>query len=167
VLISGPALFSLSRRIRARLTSRPSVKPNTSGSEKHFLQRVEVGPDRLYKPEPEAAGSSGPTISKPFQLSGPDWLDSVRFDRRRGKYPADTKNEDRMLMLAHAAGGPLQTGPVHRQSKEDARLCSGGRKEFQAQNRSRPRRVEVRIAHGGRVADLDSDQDFDGPFWPS
>jgi uncharacterized protein (TIGR03435 family) len=35
---------------------------------------------------------------KPFQVSGPEWMENVRFDII-AKYPPDTKNEERMLML--------------------------------------------------------------------
>jgi uncharacterized protein (TIGR03435 family) len=53
---------------------------------------------------------------KPFQLSGPDWLDSVRFDIA-AKYPPDTKNEDRTLMLRTLLEDRFKLA-VHRQSKE-------------------------------------------------
>jgi uncharacterized protein (TIGR03435 family) len=35
---------------------------------------------------------------KPFQITGPDWMENVRFDII-AKYPADTKSADRVLML--------------------------------------------------------------------
>jgi bla regulator protein BlaR1 len=35
---------------------------------------------------------------KPFQVSGPDWMETEHFDIV-AKYPPDTKNEDRPLML--------------------------------------------------------------------
>jgi uncharacterized protein (TIGR03435 family) len=35
---------------------------------------------------------------KPFQVTGPDWMDNVRFDIT-AKYPPDTKDDDRALML--------------------------------------------------------------------
>ncbi len=35
---------------------------------------------------------------KAFQVTGPDWLDNVRFDVI-AKYPEDTKNEDRPAMM--------------------------------------------------------------------
>src|SRR5262245_48646082 len=35
---------------------------------------------------------------RPFQVNGPAWLDSVRFDIV-AKYPPDTKSEDRAVML--------------------------------------------------------------------
>lgn len=34
----------------------------------------------------------------PFQVSGPDWLDTVRFDIA-AKYPSETQNDDRPAML--------------------------------------------------------------------
>ena len=35
---------------------------------------------------------------KPFQVTGPGWMDDVRFDIS-AKYPPDTKSDDRFLML--------------------------------------------------------------------
>jgi uncharacterized protein (TIGR03435 family) len=36
--------------------------------------------------------------AKPFQVTGPEWLENVRFDIT-AKYPEDTKNADRPVML--------------------------------------------------------------------
>jgi len=53
---------------------------------------------------------------KPFQIAGPDWLENVHFDIV-AKYPPDTKNEDRSLMLQSLLEDRFKLA-VHRESKE-------------------------------------------------
>ena len=53
---------------------------------------------------------------KPFQVIGPDWMESVHFDIT-AKYPPDTKDADRPVDAAHAAGRPLQAGGASRRRK--------------------------------------------------
>jgi uncharacterized protein (TIGR03435 family) len=52
----------------------------------------------------------------PFQVRGPGWLDDVYFDIS-AKYPSDTKDEDRPLMLRTLPEDRLKLA-VHRESKE-------------------------------------------------
>jgi uncharacterized protein (TIGR03435 family) len=53
---------------------------------------------------------------KPFQLTGPDWIDNVRFDIT-AKYPGDTTNEQRALMLRTLLAERFHLA-VHRESKD-------------------------------------------------
>jgi uncharacterized protein (TIGR03435 family) len=52
---------------------------------------------------------------KPFQVAGPDWMENVRFDIA-AKYPPDTQNDDRNLMLRSLLEERFHLG-VHRESK--------------------------------------------------
>jgi uncharacterized protein (TIGR03435 family) len=53
---------------------------------------------------------------KPFQVTGPDWLDNVRFDIT-AKYPGDTNNEQRALMLRTLLVERFHLA-THRESKD-------------------------------------------------
>lgn len=53
---------------------------------------------------------------KPYQVAGPDWLENVRFDIT-AKYPADSKADDRTLMLRTLLEDRFKLA-VHRGSKE-------------------------------------------------
>jgi uncharacterized protein (TIGR03435 family) len=53
---------------------------------------------------------------KPFQVTGPGWLENVRFDIA-AKYPPDTKNEDRPAMLRTLLEDRFKL-VVHRESKD-------------------------------------------------
>jgi uncharacterized protein (TIGR03435 family) len=53
---------------------------------------------------------------KPFQVTGPDWMENVHFDIA-AKYPPDTRNEDRPLMLRTLLEDRFKLS-VHRESKE-------------------------------------------------
>jgi uncharacterized protein (TIGR03435 family) len=53
---------------------------------------------------------------KPFQVTGPGWMESVRFDVT-AKYPPDTKNEDRAAMLRTMLEDRFML-VTHRESKE-------------------------------------------------
>ena len=53
---------------------------------------------------------------KPFQVTGPGWMEDVRFDVA-AKYPADTKNDDRPLMLRTLLEDRFKLA-VHRESKD-------------------------------------------------
>jgi uncharacterized protein (TIGR03435 family) len=52
----------------------------------------------------------------PFQVSGPDWIEKVHVDIA-AKYPPDTKNDDRVLMLRALLEERFKLA-VHRESKE-------------------------------------------------
>jgi uncharacterized protein (TIGR03435 family) len=53
---------------------------------------------------------------KPFQVTGPDWMENVRFDVM-AKYPPDTKTEDRPAMLRTLLEDRFKLS-THRESKE-------------------------------------------------
>jgi len=53
---------------------------------------------------------------KPFQVTSPDWTENVRFDIA-AKYPPDTKEEDRALMLRTLLEDRFKLA-VHHDSKE-------------------------------------------------
>jgi uncharacterized protein (TIGR03435 family) len=55
---------------------------------------------------------------KPFQVVGPDWMESVHFDIT-AKYPPDTKDADRPAMLRTLLEDRFKLA-VHRESKEMA-----------------------------------------------
>jgi uncharacterized protein (TIGR03435 family) len=91
-----------------------SVKPNTSGSENTSSNGSKgqvVFTNQTLKRLIERAYNV-----KPFQLTGPDWMDSIRFDIA-AKYPPDTKNEDRALMLRTLLEDRFKLA-VHRQLKD-------------------------------------------------
>ena len=100
-------------------TARPAydvaaVKPNTSGSGDSST-RVSPGQivftNQTLKHYIERAYNL-----KPFQIAGPDWLDNVHFDVI-AKYPPDTKNEDRSLMLQSLLEDRFKLA-VHRETKD-------------------------------------------------
>ena len=134
--ISGlvPVLFAAGIVFAQPQDSRPayvaaSVKPNTSGSENTSSNGSKgqiVFTNQTLKRLIERAYNL-----KPFQLSGPDWLDAVRFDIA-AKYPPDTKNEDRTLMLRTLLEDRFKLA-VHRQSKEMPGYVLVVGKKFQAQ----------------------------------
>ncbi len=53
---------------------------------------------------------------KPFQVTAPDWVENLHFDIA-AKYPPDTKNEDRSLMLRTLLEDRFKLA-VHHDSKE-------------------------------------------------
>ncbi len=53
---------------------------------------------------------------KPFQVIGPSWMENVRFDVA-AKYPPNTKNEDRPVMLRTMLEDRFRL-VVHRESRE-------------------------------------------------
>jgi uncharacterized protein (TIGR03435 family) len=53
---------------------------------------------------------------KPFQVSGPDWMENIRFDIA-AKYPPDTKSDDRPLMLRTLLEDRFKLA-VHRETKD-------------------------------------------------
>lgn len=91
-----------------------SVKPNTSGSgssssngSKGQIVMINLTLKRLI----ERAYNV-----QPFQVTGPEWMESVRFDIV-AKYPPDTKSEDRPLMLKALLEDRFKLA-VHRETKE-------------------------------------------------
>jgi uncharacterized protein (TIGR03435 family) len=53
---------------------------------------------------------------KPFQVTGPGWMEDVRFDIA-AKYPPDTRNDDRFVMLRTLLEDRFKLA-VHRESKD-------------------------------------------------
>lgn len=91
-----------------------SIKPNTSGSgasttkgDKGRIVFTNVTLRRFI----ERAYSV-----KPFQVIGPDWMEALRFDIV-AKYPEDTKDDDRTLMLRKLLEDRFKLA-VHHESKE-------------------------------------------------
>ena len=96
---------------------------------------------------------------KPFQVIGPDWMESVHFDIT-AKYPPDTKDADRPAMLRTLLEDRFKLA-VHRESKEmpGYRLvvAKGGFKLKPVE----ARRVRHRQPRRTR-ANPHSEEDFDG-----
>ena len=91
-----------------------SVKPNTSFSESsssHGSTGQVVFTNQSLKRYIERAYNV-----KPFQVIGPDWMESVHFDIT-AKYPPDTKDADRPVMLRTLLEDRFKLA-VHRDSKE-------------------------------------------------
>ena len=91
-----------------------SVKPNTSfsgSSSSHGSTGQIVFTNLSLKRFIERAYNV-----KPFQVIGPDWMDSVSFDIT-AKYPPNTKDADRPVMLRTLLEDRFKLA-VHRESKE-------------------------------------------------
>lgn len=91
-----------------------SVKVNSSGSgssSSHGTRGQVVITNLTLKRLIERAYSL-----KPFQVTGPDWLESVHFDVA-AKYPPDTKNDERSLMLRTLLEDRFKLA-VHRETKD-------------------------------------------------
>ena len=91
-----------------------SVKPNTSfsdSSSSHGSTGQIVFTNLSLKRYIERAYNV-----KPFQVIGPDWMESVHFDIT-AKYPPDTKDADRPAMLRTLLEDRFKLA-VHRESKE-------------------------------------------------
>jgi len=91
-----------------------SVKPNASGgnnSSSNGSKGQVVMINQTLKRLIERAYSL-----PPYQVEGPDWLQKVRFDIA-AKYPPDTANDDRALMLRSLLEDRFHLA-VHREPKE-------------------------------------------------
>jgi uncharacterized protein (TIGR03435 family) len=91
-----------------------SVKLNTSGSGNSSANGSKgqiVFTNQTLKRLIERAYSI-----KPFQVTGPEWMETVHFDIA-AKYPPDTKNADRPLMLRALLEDRFKLA-VHRESKD-------------------------------------------------
>lgn len=105
--------------VSAQADTRPSyvvasVKPNTSGagdSSTHGSRGQVIFTNQTLKRFIERAYNV-----KPIQVTGPDWMESVRFDIA-AKYPPDTKPDDRSLMLRSLLEDRFKL-VVHREQKE-------------------------------------------------
>jgi uncharacterized protein (TIGR03435 family) len=91
-----------------------SIKPNTSGatgSSSRGSQGQVVFTNQTLKRLVERAYSV-----KPFQVTGPDWMENLRFDIV-AKYPPETEDDDRSIMLRTLLEDRFKLA-VHRESKE-------------------------------------------------
>jgi uncharacterized protein (TIGR03435 family) len=91
-----------------------SIKPNTSGSSNSSSRGSQgqvVFTNQSLKRLIERAYNV-----KPFQVTGPEWMENARFDIV-AKYPPDTKDDDRSLMLRALLEDRFKLA-VHRESKE-------------------------------------------------
>jgi uncharacterized protein (TIGR03435 family) len=91
-----------------------SVKPNTSfsgSSSSHGSKGQVVFTNQSLKRYIERAYNV-----KPFQVTGPDWMESVYFDIT-AKYPPETKDAERPVMLRTLLEDRFKLA-VHRESKE-------------------------------------------------
>ncbi len=91
-----------------------SVKPNTSGSGSGGSKGSKG--QTVYTNVPLRQLIMRAYDIKAFQLIGPDWLGDVRFDIA-AKYPGDTTNEQRALMLQTLLADRFHLA-VHRDLKE-------------------------------------------------
>jgi uncharacterized protein (TIGR03435 family) len=91
-----------------------SVKPNTSfsnSSSSHGSKGQVVFTNQSLKRYIERAYNV-----KPFQVMGPDWMESVNFDIT-AKYPPETKDAERPMMLRTLLEDRFKLA-IHRESKE-------------------------------------------------
>lgn len=91
-----------------------SIKPNNSASgssSSHETQGQIVMTNQSLKRLIERAYDV-----KPFQVTGPDWLEAVHFDIT-AKYPPDAKRDDRLLMLRTLLEDRFRLA-VHHESKD-------------------------------------------------
>jgi uncharacterized protein (TIGR03435 family) len=112
-------LFATSAALAQSQDARPtyevaSIKPNTSG-DGHSVTNGDKGRivfiNQTLKRLLERAYNVGP-----FEVAGPDWMESLHFDIV-AKYPPDSKKEDRALMLRTLLEDRFQLA-VHRESKD-------------------------------------------------
>jgi uncharacterized protein (TIGR03435 family) len=91
-----------------------SVKPNTSGSRSASSDGSKgqvLMSNQTLKRLIERAYNV-----QPFQVTGPEWMENVRFDVA-AKYPPDTKAEDRPLMLRTLLEDRFKLA-THRETKD-------------------------------------------------
>jgi len=113
VLLAGGALFAQSPDARpayevasVKLNASGSGSSSTNGSKGQIIitnQTLKRLIERAYDVQP-------------FQVTGPAWMESVRFDIA-AKYPPDAKRVDRPLMLRTLLEDRFQLA-VHRESKD-------------------------------------------------
>jgi uncharacterized protein (TIGR03435 family) len=112
-LFAACAVFGQPQNARPAFEA-ASVKLNTSGtgdSSTHGSKGQVVFTNQTLKRLIERAYNL-----KPFQVTGPDWMENVRFDIA-AKFPPDTKNDDRLPMLRTLLEDRFQLA-VHRESKD-------------------------------------------------
>jgi len=91
-----------------------SVKPNTTGSNS---SRTDGNKGQIVMVNQTLRRIVERAFNvKPFQVSGPGWMEGVRFDVT-AKYPPDTKSEDRAVMLRTMLEDRFKL-TTHRESKE-------------------------------------------------
>src|SRR5260370_34783684 len=112
LFLAAGALFAQAQDSRPAYVV-ASVKPNTSfsdSSSSHGSTGQIVFTNQTLKRYIERAYNV-----KAFQVIGPDWIESVRFDIT-AKYPPDTKTDDRPLILRTLLEDRFQLA-VHREPK--------------------------------------------------
>jgi uncharacterized protein (TIGR03435 family) len=113
VLLAAGAVLGHPQDVRPAFEA-ASVKPNTSNSgssSSHGSKGQIVFTNLTLKRLIERAYNV-----KPFQVTGPGWVENVSFDIA-AKYPPDTSNDDRLLMLRTLLEDRFKLA-VHRTSKE-------------------------------------------------
>ena len=113
VFVAGGAVFAQTADTRPAFEA-AFIKPNTTGSNGSRTngstgQIVMV--NQTLKRLIERAYNV-----KQFQVTGPEWMENVRFDVT-AKYPPDTKNEDRPAMLRTMLEDRFKLA-THRETKE-------------------------------------------------
>lgn len=113
VLLAAGAVFTQAQNARPAYEA-ASIKLNTSGgggSTSNGSKGQVLMVNQTLKRLIERAYSV-----KPFQVSGPDWMENIRLDIA-AKYPPDTKSDDRSLMLRTLLEDRFKLA-VHRESKD-------------------------------------------------
>ena len=113
VLLAAGAIFAQPRDARPSYEA-ASVKPNTSGSggsSSRGSKGQVVFTNQTLKRLIERAYNV-----KPFQVTGPNWLETASFDIS-AKYPPDIKDDDRVLMLRRLLEERFKLS-VHYESKD-------------------------------------------------
>ncbi len=112
-------LFTVSAALAQSQDAHPayevaSIKPNTSG-DGHSVTNGDQGQivfiNQTLKRLLERAYSVGP-----FQIAGPNWMESLHFDIA-AKYPPDSKKDDRAPMLRTLLEDRFKLA-VHHESKD-------------------------------------------------
>jgi len=113
VLLAAGAGFAQRQDVRPAYEA-ASVKPNTAGSNGSSSNgskgQIVFANQTLKRLVERAYGV------KPFQVATPRWMEEIRFDIA-AKYPPDTKNDDRPLMLRTLLEDRFKLA-VHRESKD-------------------------------------------------
>ncbi|MGA2195970.1 MAG: TIGR03435 family protein [Bryobacteraceae bacterium] len=112
-LLAAGAVFAQPRDTRPAYEA-ASVKINTSGSG-HSSSDGSKGQVVMTNQTLKRLIERAYNV-KPLQVTGPGWMEDVRFDIA-AKYPPDTKNDDHLLMLRTLLEDRFKLA-VHRESKD-------------------------------------------------
>jgi uncharacterized protein (TIGR03435 family) len=100
------------------------MERNCRATARNMMRAISEGTNRTSRCGRRSSSGAGSRPAyeaasvKPFQLTGPGWMETVCFDIA-AKYPPDPKNEDRPLMLRTLLEDRFQLA-VHRESKDMA-----------------------------------------------